>query len=281
MKRKLLLGALLLGAFTANAQLLNGTFEGEAAVEGWGRFDVDGDGLPWRYFLRDVLSDAWGLTGNYAASESWTVDEGALSPDNYLISPLVEIPESGATLTFKKGYTFYDGESGEADQLSVYIITEESAPTVGDIANLEPAYNEVFDVVVPNSRAVAEEVTIDLTAYAGQEIAIAFRHHDSYNQEMIFLDDVVVTENIAGRNDALAKQFNVFPNPASSVINIANANALVQEVTIADINGRRVKSQKYNGVANAALNISELSAGAYFMTITSNKGTATKKIVKN
>lgn len=281
MKIKLLLGTLLLGAFTANAQLLNGTFEDEASLAGWSLYDIDGDGVNWRVYLGDEFSALWGLTGNYAASESWTLDEDALNPDNYFISPVVEIPENGAVLTFLKGYTYYSPEDGEADQLSVYIITEDNVTEFEDIANLEPAYNEVFDEIVPNSRPTSAQVTIDLSDYAGQAIAIAFRHHDSFNQDMIFIDDVIVTENIAGLNQSLANQFNVFPNPATSVITIANTNALVNEVTIADTNGRIVRTEKFDDITNATVSISDLSAGIYLVTITSDKGIVTKKVVKN
>lgn len=86
----------------------------------------------------------------------------------------------------------------------------------------------------------------------------------------------------AGVNEALASKLSVFPNPANNVINIANAeNILVNGVVIADLNGRTVKNAKFDGVAEASVNIADLAAGVYMMTISSDKGTATKKIVKN
>ncbi|MXN93112.1 T9SS type A sorting domain-containing protein [Flavobacterium sp. Sd200] len=282
MKRKLLLGALLMGALTTNAQILNGTFEDEAALQGWSVYDIDGDQRAWGVFEAGELSDSWGLEGNYAGSESWDFLTGeGLTPDNYLISPLIQIPESGATLNFLKGHTYYDAEDGAADQLSVYILTADNAQDVTDIPNIPTIYHEVFDTPVPNSQAVAVLETLDLSDYAGQEIAIAFRHHEGYNQDMIFIDSVIVTENTAGRNDALAKQFKIFPNPATSVVNIASPNVAINEVSFTDVNGRVVKTEKVNALTDATVNITGLSAGIYFMKVSSDKGSFVKEVVKN
>jgi hypothetical protein len=50
---------------------------------------------------------------------------------------------------------------------------------------------------------------------------------------------------------------------------------------LVDINGRTVKSESFNNVTEIQVNISDLSAGMYFMNINTEMGTAIKKIVKN
>lgn len=91
------------------------------------------------------------------------------------------------------------------------------------------------------------------------------------------------TDTLLGVNDVVAvtSEFSIYPNPANDVINIANADALVNNVAISDINGRTVKSVKFDGVADAQVNVSDLASGVYMMTVSSDKGTTTKKIVKN
>lgn len=105
--------------------------------------------------------------------------------------------------------------------------------------------------------------------------------HDADDFGRLLLDNVTVTSSFAGVNNALASQFSVFPNPASNVVKVSNANALVNNVTITDVNGRTVKTAKFEGVSEAEVNVSDLSAGVYMMTISSDKGTTTKKIIKN
>ncbi|RZJ56593.1 MAG: T9SS type A sorting domain-containing protein, partial [Flavobacterium sp.] len=122
---------------------------------------------------------------------------------------------------------------------------------------------------------------VNLSAYAGQSIRVVFRHHESSNQSIVFLDDVVVEEGVMGTKDAATAQFSVFPNPATNLINVASANAVVNAVSIIDLNGRTVKTANFDGVSEAQVNISDLSSGVYMMSVASDKGTTTKKIVKN
>lgn len=97
----------------------------------------------------------------------------------------------------------------------------------------------------------------------------------------ILLDDVTVS-GVAGVNESLASQLSVFPNPATNVINVINNNnILVEGINIVDLNGRTVKSAKFDGVTEAQVNISDLANGVYMMTVSSDKGTMTQKIVKN
>lgn len=76
-------------------------------------------------------------------------------------------------------------------------------------------------------------------------------------------------------------QFAVYPNPSNNIVNVSNDNALVQSVTVTDINGRTVKTAAFEGVTSAQVNISDLANGVYMMTISSDKGSVTKKVVKN
>jgi len=95
------------------------------------------------------------------------------------------------------------------------------------------------------------------------------------------LDNVVFTSPTADVKDNSLAQFSVFPNPTSNVVNVNGSNALVNGVNFTDINGRTVKTVKFNGVTEAQVNISDLASGIYMMSISSDKGTTVKKIVKN
>lgn len=83
-------------------------------------------------------------------------------------------------------------------------------------------------------------------------------------------------------NDITKNLLSIYPNPTKDVVNIANLDiVLTSIVTVADLNGRIVKNVKFAGVSEAQINISELSAGIYIMTVSSDKGFITKKIIKN
>lgn len=84
----------------------------------------------------------------------------------------------------------------------------------------------------------------------------------------------------AGVGENALANLSVFPNPANDVVNVT-VDALVSNVAIVDLNGRTVKTAKFDGVSSASVNVSDLASGVYMMTISSDKGTTTKKIVKN
>lgn len=93
---------------------------------------------------------------------------------------------------------------------------------------------------------------------------------------------VKVAGDTTGVNENLLSNLSVFPNPANDVVNVTNAeNILVNGITVTDLNGRTVKAAKFDGVANAQINVSDLASGVYMMTVSSDKGSMTKKIVKN
>lgn len=79
----------------------------------------------------------------------------------------------------------------------------------------------------------------------------------------------------------LDNKFSVSPNPTTGLINVTNNEGInVNEITVTDLNGRVVKTSKFDNVSNISINISDLSAGIYMMNIKSEAGTATKKVVK-
>lgn len=100
-------------------------------------------------------------------------------------------------------------------------------------------------------------------------------------QAYLFLDTIELT-SVLSTSEFLANKFSVYPNPANDLVNIANTdNMFVNKVVITDLNGRIVKNVLFDNAANIQINVSDLSQGLYIMSITSDKGTAIKKMVKN
>lgn len=79
-----------------------------------------------------------------------------------------------------------------------------------------------------------------------------------------------------------SSKFSTYPNPVKDVLTILNTdNILFNEVTITDLNGRTIKNYKVNNLSETSLNVSELNAGVYFLSITSDSSKAVKKFIKN
>jgi len=79
-------------------------------------------------------------------------------------------------------------------------------------------------------------------------------------------------------SDPIAVGVELFPNPAHDVVRISSATATIRMVDVYDINGRRVRSEN---VENKTFNLhrNDLKAGAYFISLTFDQGTVTRKLM--
>lgn len=140
---------------------------------------------------------------------------------------------------------------------------------------------------------VAPTETISATAYAQKTFTftptttgvhfIGFHSTSAANTgtQALFLDNVTVTQTL-GVKDFSANKFSVYPNPSNGLVTVNNTlNALISNVQITDLNGRIIKTDNFASSTEIQVNISDLSAGVYMMSINSDQGSVTKKIVKN
>lgn len=79
----------------------------------------------------------------------------------------------------------------------------------------------------------------------------------------------------------LASTFSVAPNPVDDILAVSNNNnILISGIMVTDLNGRTVKNQSFNNIADVQMNVSNLASGLYLMKIITNEGSTTKKIIK-
>lgn len=155
-------------------------FEANESLDCWTMIDNDGDGYGWTQ-LQGVPR-----TGvQTMASASYINDVGVLTPDNWLVTPPVQLA-SGHDYTL----TWYDGgvdENYYNEHYSVYVST--TGNQVVDFSG-----TPVFQTTLTTSNFTQRSV--DLSGYAGMTIYIAFRHHNSTDVYWLQLDDLAITESI-------------------------------------------------------------------------------------
>lgn len=152
----------------------------EGGIGAWSTIDGDGDGSNWVAML-DLGGTAHGGT-NAAQSESW--NGAALTPNNYLISPQIDLTSASGTI-FLKYFVAGQDPDWESEHYGVMISTTGTA--VGDFSML---YQETLPIV--GDVITYFERSLDLSAYAGQNIYIAFRHFACTDMFRLNLDDVSV-----------------------------------------------------------------------------------------
>src|SRR5690554_1887087 len=82
-------------------------------------------------------------------------------------------------------------------------------------------------------------------------------------------------------NTFTSGKFNLYPNPVTDIVTIINSeNIAIEEITVYDVTGKKIKTKKYGNENNIQLNLSDLAMGTYFLHIKTNQGTAVKKMIK-
>ena len=153
-------------------------FESESEVNEWTFVDKDGDGYNWDWNELDEAPVAYEGAG-CIYSNSFVNYFGAVNPDNWAISPEFTIPANASSATLSWYAAPQDPDYPE-EHYGVYV------GTGTDTAN----YTQLFEETI--SYSDYKNTTVDLTAYAGQTIRVAFRHFNCSDMFILKLDQVEV-----------------------------------------------------------------------------------------
>ncbi len=156
-----------------SGQELEQGFEGIVPPQGWTNIDHDGDGYGWYIYVQNPHSGTSSI-----GSQSYSPSGGALTPDNWLISPTIQVgglSELHYWIAAQDVYHF-------AEHYSVLVSTQ----GVG----LENFEDILIEETLSNTNWAQH--TFSLMPWAGSTINIAWRHHDVTDQFILKLDDVQI-----------------------------------------------------------------------------------------
>ncbi len=172
-------------------------------LQNWTTIDADGDGNDWKLFAETGYGHH--STDGVVVSYSYdNINQSALSPDNYIVSPQLSITNGNKSLTF---YARAMDEAYPSDHFGVAVSTT--------VNNQTSAFAMVQEWTMTAKSAGCEvrgmrsadrvgnwhRFTVDLSDYVGQDIYLAIRHFNSTDNFCLCVDDVV----LAGQDlDALA-----------------------------------------------------------------------------
>lgn len=86
---------------------------------------------------------------------------------------------------------------------------------------------------------------------------------------------VTINRGVSGINEIAEGEVSVYPNPATTVINVANAEGA--QVSVFDMSGRMVANVE-SANANEAINVANLAKGMYIVRIVDGQNVTTKKV---
>ena len=157
----------------------------ENGTTGWTIIENDNDGICWQ--LSDTCSQFdmsdYPRSGNacIAAFSYDNFTHEALTPDEWLISPALEIPAGSAFVL-----SFYDNGTNPqyaAEHYTVHIATSNTPTALG-------ATTPVMEQTLSTGNWTKR--SIDLSAYAGQTVYIGFHHFGCTDQFCLGIDDIRV-----------------------------------------------------------------------------------------
>ena len=159
------------------------------SLEGWTTIDGDGDGYIWRNTSEFAYEyQGFGINNTYCAiSMSYETELGkALNPNNFLVSGSKCSIVEGSKLTYSVAAQSKDAP---AEHYGIAISTKSN--------NKAEDFTVIFDETLTageveefSTQGQWFERTVDLSAYAGQTVYIAFRHYDSRDNSWIKVDNI-------------------------------------------------------------------------------------------
>ena len=175
-------------------------FNNSVFPEGWTTIDADGDGYNW------VLTNQMAAYGYSAANDghygtvgmtsgSYHGSVGPLTPDNYLVTPKVNLVQ-GSTFSFwacaqdadypAEHFGVYVSDNGTSGWTMVQEWTMTAKGASGNKGNGRDG----------NTRDIGNwyQYTVDLSAYAGEKY-IAIRHFNCSDEFFLEVDDIMLTVN--------------------------------------------------------------------------------------
>lgn len=230
----------------------------------WINSDFDADGMSWMW-----LDDGYGhASDGYYLSLSY--DEEAwedIMPNDWLITPQLAIPANGAYLSW---WAAAYAEDYPENTYDVLISTTGTGP--GDFTSL---FTETMTTETYQQRS------LDLSAYAGQNIHIAFAHHtnteeteDSYG---LVIDDISVEEGTGISDNVVENTVLVYPNPVRDVLNIKSVNSC--DIVIYNFLGQIVYHEKATD-DEIQIDTHLYAAGTYFVQVNGEKNCVKRFVVR-
>lgn len=206
----------------------------ESGLGCWTTVNGSSDGQPWFAIQNQNSITAHSGTG-MAVSVSYY--SGAVHANAWLISPKFVLPTTNDSI--KLSWWFRVDGGYPEDKYEVRIST-----TTNDTASFT---TQLFSILPDSTHDSWTQQVVDLTAYAGQSVYVAFHHYDSYDADLLLLDDIELFQGAY-----------VPPAPDTLTVTFATANAVMGTTdptpgTYQYLSGDTVR---FNAVPNAGYHFS-------------------------
>lgn len=255
-----------------------------------GKWFVDNEaGAPWQ------IKTGTGFTGTKCVMISNTGQSAgtkdAIISGSYDLSNLA----STDTVTLSFRTSFKQKSASNTDAFKVFAsndcgVTWSTRKSIGS-ASLSSGLQSGPWTPTSSSDWMTTHVTNILSMYytSGFRLKFEFTYNGGNN---IYLDDINLYKGGVNADplsvkefDGVVNSFNVYPNPASSDLNvmISIPQAMNFDVAVVDLSGKVLQNhaiQGQSGMNNVIIDVNSLAKGMYFIQINSTSGKLTKQFVR-
>ena len=168
------------------------TYDFEYGMQGWTSIDADGDGFQW-FNSESKLGPGYGHESIFCMfSQSYDNTFDILYPDNYLVTP--EKFKIGKNASFSFWACAQDREY-PAEHFGVAVSTE------GNTSDDDFTTIKEWTMIAKSTRDQGTwyQYTVDLSEYEGQELWIAIRHFNCFDEYYLAVDDVQINNILKPR----------------------------------------------------------------------------------
>ncbi len=198
----------------------------------------------------------------------FTITGTAATANDWISFGPIAIPAAGATLYWKHSY--FDDIFRDGYKVLVNTVGLGAAKFTG-----APIYTIADNDVATKSDTSSAHVSVffpkytSLIAYAGQSIYLGF-HHTAVDMDMLFLDDVLIKENLVEGIEInnTSEAITIYPNPSAGLFTINTGTTSKTHVEVYDRLGEVVYS-KDSITATTSIDLTDLSAGVYSLRVIS------------
>jgi len=183
--------------------------------QGWALLDADGDGYSFGIYMGGGMNPDGSVnttnTNASLSSFSYMNGIGDLNPNNYAFMPKVKVLPNASIEFFASGYD--PNYSNEPIAVSV---ASADGMTITDVQSFVTSY--------PYNK-----YTVDLSAYAGQEVFLGFHHQSNVGQYAVVIDNITVTNAVWAGTVSETVRYQVyrsFDGFNYNLIGYANGNAV-------------------------------------------------------
>lgn len=250
------------------------------------------DGTQSLFFPAQNIGTEDGSNLNYATTAALDYSDFAVPFAISFDAMTNEVSNSGTN--FYAMLYSYDADTEESYTIASMYFNYDGDMYFGDLEAEEYLEGGTFEGEVSNKVKFRINDDSSITYLDGNEEVLTYTIDASYltgNYYLVFgaddwgtnwsIDNIQIIEGTAGIKNNTLIGISVYPNPSSDLVNIASSdNALINQISVTDLNGRVVKTIAAEGVSAVQVNIADLSAGVYLLSLTSDNGSYTQKIIK-